>query len=211
MHSSFALVALAAAQASAPQESAGVTWVPLQQYNSAQNQQTRSHSEPSNAEASRMPSPAPTVPAPAAEQSPQLAAQPAATGQGPLQLTCVGAGTASKASGAMVYGYGGWASILKHKDRGFNDQVDIRLFNGDDRIRIPRSMLPGIHGGHDGWFKLQNVVADSRSIRASAGVNAFNNPKIFIDRVTGTISISGKAGDYAGQCQVIDANAPAKF
>jgi len=111
----------------------------------------------------------------------------------------------------MVYGYGGWASILKHKDRGFNDQVDIRLFNGDDRIRMPRSMLPGLHGGQDGWFKLHDVAADARSIRASAGVNAFNNPKIFIDRVTGTISISGKAGDYAGQCQVIDANAPAKF
>jgi hypothetical protein len=111
----------------------------------------------------------------------------------------------------MVYGYGGWASILKHKDRGFNDQVDIRLFNGDDRIRVPRSMLPGLHGGQDGWFKLHDVVVDARSIRASAGVNAFNNPKIFIDRVTGTISISGKAGDYAGQCEVIDTNTPAKF
>jgi hypothetical protein len=38
-----------------------------------------------------------------------------------------------------------------------------------------------------------------------------NNPKVYIDRVTGTISISGRAGDYSGQCEVIDTTAPAKF
>lgn len=72
-------------------------------------------------------------------------------------------------------------------------------------------MLPLIRGGEAGWFKLKNVTADARSIRASAAVNLLNNPKVHIDRVTGTISISGKAGDYAGQCQVIDATAAPKF
>ena len=76
---------------------------------------------------------------------------------------------------------------------------------------MPRTMLPLIRGGKEGWFKLKNVVADARSIRAKAAVNLANNPNVFIDRVTGTISISGKAGDYAGQCQAIDASAPAKF
>ena len=76
---------------------------------------------------------------------------------------------------------------------------------------MPRTMLPPFHGGSDGWFKLKNVVADARSIHASAAVNFMNNPKVYIDRTTGTISISGRAGDYSGQCQVIDANAPAKF
>lgn len=72
-------------------------------------------------------------------------------------------------------------------------------------------MLPPLHGGSDGWFKLKNVLADARSIHASAAVNFMNNPKVYIDRVTGTISISGRAGEYAGQCQATDANAPAKF
>ena len=111
----------------------------------------------------------------------------------------------------MAWGWGGWGFVAGHKDRGFNDQVDLRLFTGDDRIRMPRTMLPGIHGGDHGWFVLHDVVADARSIRASAGVGMLNNPKVFIDRVTGTISISGKSGDYAGQCQVIDANAAPKF
>ena len=87
----------------------------------------------------------------------------------------------------------------------------MRLFSGDDRIRMPRTMLPGLHGGNDGWFKLKDVVADARSIHAKALVNFTNHPNVFIDRVTGTISISGKAGDYSGQCQAVDANAPAKF
>lgn len=76
---------------------------------------------------------------------------------------------------------------------------------------MPRTMLPPIRGGKGGWFKLKNVVADSRSIRGSVAVNVINNPKLHIDRTTGTISISGKAGDYAGQCEVAAPDAPAKF
>ena len=72
-------------------------------------------------------------------------------------------------------------------------------------------MLPPIRGGKDGWFKLKDVQANARSIRASAAVNFMNNPKVHIDRVTGTVSISGKAGDYVGHCQVIDANATPQF
>jgi hypothetical protein len=72
-------------------------------------------------------------------------------------------------------------------------------------------MLPPLHGGTDGWFKLKNVKTDERTIRAEAAVNFMNHPKVYIDRVTGTISISGKAGDYSGQCEVLEASAPAKF
>jgi hypothetical protein len=150
-----------------------------------------------------------------------------APAQQPLELTCFGAGTANKVKTATVNtnsyvsgtagttpysgsGYGsGTVSIPRQQD--FSDQVDIRLFNGDDRIRLPRTLLPLLHGGNGGWFKLKKVVVDARSIRASAAINFINSPKVFIDRVTGTISISGKAGDYAGQCQAIDANAPPKF
>ncbi|MFL6764095.1 MAG: hypothetical protein ACJ8FO_02745 [Sphingomicrobium sp.] len=155
-----------------------------------------------------------------------LAAAQAASQQ-PLNLTCGGAGTANKAtsvnaySNTHVYGTVGTTpvsgsgqtntTVYGTRQQGFEDQVDIRLFSGDDRIRMPRTMLPPFHGGSDGWFKLKNVVADARSIHASAAVNFMNNPKVYIDRTTGTISISGRAGDYSGQCQVIDANAPAKF
>jgi hypothetical protein len=131
--------------------------------------------------------------------------------QGPLMLTCGGGGTADKQRGSFIGGGWGWATMVSHHDRQFNDQVDVRLFGGDDRIRLPRTMLPGFHGGADGWFKLKDVVADARSIRASAAVAAFHNPKVYIDRMTGTISISGKSGDFSGQCGASDRNAAAKF
>ena len=151
---------------------------------------------------------APPQPAAAATAT---AAPYAGGSQQPLALTCAGAGVADKQRGTVAFSAWGWASAVSHHDRQFEDQVDVRLFSGDDRIRIPRTMLPGLHGGQDGWFKLKDVEADARSIRAHAAVAAFHNPKIYIDRVTGTISISGKSGDYSGQCQAMDPNAAARF
>jgi hypothetical protein len=31
------------------------------------------------------------------------------------------------------------------------------LFGGEDRIRLPRTILPPAHGGADGWFKLRTL------------------------------------------------------
>jgi len=151
----------------------------------------------------------------------------AAPAQQPLNLTCFGGGTANKISSASVNTYGSFSgsvgttpisgqgnsygTITSRRQQAFGDQVDIRLFAGDDRIRMPRTMLPPLHGGSDGWFKLKNLKVDARSIRAKAAVNFMNNPNVFIDRVTGTISISGKAGDYSGQCETTTTDAPAKF
>ena len=145
-----------------------------------------------------------------------LAAAQAA--QQPLSLTCLGGGTANKVTAVTAhsnaYGSGmvgttpvsgsayGNTTVYGTRQEGFEDQVDIHLFSGDDRIRLPRTTLPPLHGGD---------VADARSIHAEAAVNFVNHPKVYIDRVTGTISISGKNGDFSGQCQVIDANAAPKF
>jgi len=150
-----------------------------------------------------------------------------AAAQQPLNLTCFGGGTANKPTmvtghttgsysgsvGSTPYTGSGSATtnVYGMRQQGFGDQVDVRLFAGDDRIRMPRTMLPPIRGGEGGWFKLKKVEADARSIRASAAVNFMNNPKVHIDRVTGTISISGKAGDFSGQCQVVDGDAKPQF
>ena len=219
---SLALV-FAAAAAAQP----AVKWVPL---NAPKPKPEAAESKPAPA-----PVPAPSEPASAVPQSPESAAaelpasavtQSAAV-SGRLDLTCMGGGTANKLAVANTFGSSsfsgsagfvpfsgsasGSATTYGQRQQAFGDQVDVRLFGGDDRIRMPRTMLPALRGGKDGWFKLKNVVADARSIRASAAVNVLNNPKVHIDRVTGTISISGKAGDYAGQCQAIDASAPARF
>ena len=69
---------------------------------------------------------------------------------------------------------------------------------------MPRVMLPVVRGGENGWFKLNNLKIASNEITASVGVNVLNNPKLRLDRYTGAISISGKAGDYTGQCRRFD-------
>jgi hypothetical protein len=151
----------------------------------------------------------------------------AATAQQPLNLTCFGSGTANKFSSTTINSHGsfsgsvgttpvmgsgnGSSTVTMKREQAFGDQVDIRLFSGDDRIRLPRTMLPPLHGGNDGWFRLKNLQVDARSIRGKAAVNFINSPNVFIDRVTGTISISGKAGAYSGQCEVIAADAAPKF
>jgi hypothetical protein len=139
----------------------------------------------------------------------------ATSGGAPLNISCGGAGSANKVSVANAFGWSRWGSsqvtAFGTRSQGFEDQVDVRLFSGDDRIRLPRTMLPPIHGGSDGWFKLKDVKVTDRAIQASAGVNFMNNPKIHIDRMTGTISINGKAGSYSGQCQAMDPNAQRKF
>ncbi len=145
--------------------------------------------------------------------------------QPPLELSCLGAGTANKTVSETVTrdrrvkGPPGTkpttktetTTVSRNVKQDFDDQVDVRLFTGDDRIRMPRVMVPELHGGKNGWFRLKNVVADDRSIRAGISLGFLSNPKLFIDRVTGTISISGNAGDYSGQCHAVDANAPTKF
>lgn len=68
-------------------------------------------------------------------------------------------------------------------------------------------MLPSIHGGDHGWFKLKHLDANADAITGSASVNLLNNPKVYIDRRTGVISIDGKAGHYTGQCDRRDSAA----
>ena len=214
-----------------PVQAAQVKWVPLKQVKpGTANEPVAPRTQTPPATIAPTPAPLPEPPVAAAEPAPQLVAPaaPAAVGTSqPLQVSCLGGGTANKVAAATAFGWGsfhgsaggtwfsgatsGTTTLFGTRQQGFSDQVDIRLFTGDDRIRLPRTMLPPIHGGAAGWFKLKDVVVDARFIRASAAINFMNNPKIYIDRVTGTISISGKAGDFTGQCQAVAADAAPKF
>lgn len=145
----------------------------------------------------------------------------------PLDLTCFGGGTANKATVQTTYGQGniygnvggtpysgsasGSATQYGQRQQGFEDQVDVRLFGGDDRIRMPRTMLPAIRGGADGWFKITKLQASDRAITGKVAVNFINSPNVHIDRMTGVIRISGKAGDFVGQCRATSPEDKPKF
>ncbi|MFC0588290.1 hypothetical protein ACFFF7_02575 [Novosphingobium aquiterrae] len=142
-----------------------------------------------------------------------------------LDLICFGGGSANKVTVTNGYGYGtssgtfqgsngsfgtysgsgsASATVYGQRSQGFEDQVSLFIEGDQGRVRMPRTMLPPIHGGDDGWFKLKNVKFKDNEISASVAVNVMNNPKLRVDRYTGAISISGKAGDYAGRCEKAD-------
>ena len=136
----------------------------------------------------------------------------------PIHLICVGAGTAARLTSTYgsVYdnrGNSAWAQVLSRRDTPFDDQVNIDIgSDGTGRIRMPRAMLPVIRGGKDGWFELGSIKMTDSEITAAAQVNFMNRPRVRLDRITGAISISGKAGDYSGECQAYDpAATPRKF
>lgn len=135
--------------------------------------------------------------------------------KGQLNLVCFGGGAANKSTVGTVNAwnnYGGYAgaTVIGQRSQGFADEVRIRLNDQDPRLRMPRSMLPVIRGGKNGWFKLKSIKYGEGEITASIAVSMFNNPKLRLDRYTGGISISGKAGDFTGECQRFDPDAVEK-
>lgn len=151
--------------------------------------------------------PQPSAPVGAALPAPQSGPLP--EGGGNLDLLCFGGGSANRPTVGTINawnsdGDSANATIVGQRSQGFGDQVSLHMQGQDGRFRMPRTMLPPIHGGDDGWFKLHNIKYAPNEITASVAVNVLNNPKLRLDRYTGTISVSGKAGNYTGQCQRYD-------
>ena len=126
--------------------------------------------------------------------------------EGRLDLVCLGRGSANKptSSSAFVtdnYGNSASANVMGNRSVPFADQVNLWIEGIEGRLRMPRTMLPPLRGGEDGWFKIKNLEVSDDEITGSVAVNFINNPKLIIDRRTGLIRLSGKAGDYVGECQ----------
>lgn len=94
----------------------------------------------------------------------------------------------------------------------FADQVNLWIEGDEGRLRMPRTMLPPIRGGDDGWFKIKDLKVTADEITGSIAVNFINNPKMIMDRRTGLVRISGKAGDYIGACdRYVPSSMPQRF
>jgi hypothetical protein len=136
-----------------------------------------------------------------------LAAQAAMAEE--FHLICIGGGTANKqrASSATAKDSDGKQIEVDANTtyaEPFQDQADIEVVAGVARIRLPRALLPVLHGGNGGWMPIQGLQIDDRSLSGSVGLNFLNKPKIHIDRMTGTVSIQGMSGSFVGQCKPYD-------
>jgi hypothetical protein len=129
-----------------------------------------------------------------------------------LGLVCFGEGQRPRA--ATRYGYSwdydrgrytfGNRTELTTQD--FDASVNIQLWDGGGRIRLPKKLIPPIHSrGDHGWWELDQVSTNRDTIRAEYRLNGLNKPKVTIDRRSGRISIRG-AADYAfsGTCDTVD-------
>lgn len=126
-----------------------------------------------------------------------------------LHLICMGAGHANKDDDSYAYagssnGQTAWARMEGTTAVQFADQVNVDIDGATGRIRMPRTMLPPIHGGKDGWMDIEKLTIGEREITGSVGVNFINSPKLRIDRVTGVLSLAGKSGGFTGQCKPYD-------
>lgn len=135
-----------------------------------------------------------------------LAIAMAASLEGRLDLVCLGRGSANKQTQSHAYvtdsyGNSAWGNVTGNRSVPFADQVNLWIVGDEGRLRMPRTMLPPLRGGEDGWFKIKSIEVTEHEIRGSVAVNFINNPKMTIDRRTGVISLSGKAGDYIGECE----------
>jgi hypothetical protein len=156
--------------------------------------------------AEQMPPPVQTTSAPAAAEPPT---GPAVDAGENINLICFGAGAANRSTVDQVHGWdsdGNYAhgSVVRRQSQDFGDQVSLRLTGTTGQLRMPRAMLPPLHGGNDGWFQLRNIQYKPNEITASVAVNFMNSPKLRLDRYSGSVSISGKSGDYAGRCEKFD-------
>jgi hypothetical protein len=129
---------------------------------------------------------------------------------GAIRLICRGSGAAERASavtafGATSTGTTAFGSMVGRRSVEFGDAVRVYIPpTGKGSIRMPRAMLPRIHGGNKGWFWIDDLKRGQNEITGTVQVSILNSPKVRIDRIDGSISISGRSGDYSGSCEPYD-------
>ena len=126
-----------------------------------------------------------------------------------LSLVCGGAGVANKHSTTQAYGWNNSgdsadAIITSERSVGFEDQLQLWIEGSAGKARMPRTMLPPIHGGNGGWFDVKDIRVSDTEITGTVAVNALNHPKLVLDRLAGTVSLAGKAGQFNGRCLKFD-------
>lgn len=102
-------------------------------------------------------------------------------------------------------------TVSGNRTQDYIEQLDVEIFGNEGRIRLPRITLPPIRGGKGGWFELGDLELSERAITARAKINFVNKPKVYIDRMTGTISINGMNGNYIGRCEAVEADTKRRF
>jgi len=122
-----------------------------------------------------------------------------------LQLVCRGTGEHKVLMGGSAFGFSGNRSAFafgsSQQLSQFGEQLDVSVSEGKAKVRVPRRFLPPLHGGDGGWFDVSELAIGDSEITGKVAINFANHPNLRIDRRSGAVSLDGKVGSFAGQCE----------
>jgi hypothetical protein len=128
----------------------------------------------------------------------------------PLLLTCTGGGTTRQNTYITKERYDSHGRRQTYQETDtvpvpFNGKVEVRLLSGKGQMKLPAAMLPLANRADDqGWLNLKNVKVTEKNITGAIDENFVSAPKFRIDRVGGTLDISGLLATFSGSCQKSD-------
>jgi hypothetical protein len=79
--------------------------------------------------------------------------------------------------------------------------ISFRLSNGEAMLSVPAALLPPIHGGKRGEFRVRELQVGDRDITGKVRINLMNNASFRIDRISGRLTSSG---GFQGDCEAED-------
>jgi hypothetical protein len=124
-----------------------------------------------------------------------------------LNLTCRGESTGLATVGTESYStannYGGAATSYGTRQGlvTIDTLITFRLANGEAMLSVPAALLPPIHGGKRGEFRVRELVVSERDITGKIKINMLNNSSFRIDRISGRLTSSG---GFQGDCEPED-------
>jgi len=124
-----------------------------------------------------------------------------------MNLVCEGGGRSNRVETAesVVSDTGGSEvgsiSTAASVSDPYSSGMEVKLTSEGGLLRLPRAMRPLLHGGSDGWFRIDGLAVGDDQITGRVAVNFMNRPELRIDRHTGIAHLDGKSGHFAGMCR----------
>ena len=83
----------------------------------------------------------------------------------------------------------------------YHGHVEVRLFDGNDRIQLPQGFRPAENPRDDGWYKVKNLKASDDDIIGNAIISFIDKPFFRVDLLSGRIDVTGLGGTFVGECR----------
>lgn len=133
-------------------------------------------------------------------------------------LACTGSGTVSdvQTTNGQDYNYKTHeidksTSSSTTVRKPFSGTATVELSDSTVRLKLPPAVVPVLSDGKEAWYVLNDAFIGDKEITGSIRFNLLNKPRIKIDRLSGTLTLSSGFADFSGNCALVDQAAGPKF